>query len=49
MGSIQGAFTTDYHTGCLIPVFAFGPGSENFAGMYENTAIFHKMKTLFGF
>jgi alkaline phosphatase len=49
MGSIQGAFTTDYHTGCLIPVFAFGPGAENFAGMYENTAIFHKMKALFGF
>lgn len=38
-----------YHTGTLIPVYAFGPGSENFAGIYENTAIFDKMKALFGF
>lgn len=48
MGKVKGEFTSDYHTGCLIPVFAFGPGSENFAGMYENTEIFHKMKKLLG-
>jgi len=49
MGNIQGAFTSDYHTGDLIPVFASGPGSENFSGIYENTAIFDKMKALYGF
>jgi len=38
-----------YHTGTMIPVFAYGPGSENFSGIYENTAIFDKMKALFGF
>jgi alkaline phosphatase len=38
-----------YHTGAMIPVFAYGPGSENFSGIYENTAIFDKMKALFGF
>lgn len=38
-----------YHTGSLIPVYAFGPGSEMFGGIYENTAIFDKMKALFGF
>lgn len=38
-----------YHTGTLIPVFAYGPGSEKFSGIYENTAIFDKMKALFGF
>lgn len=48
-GEIQGAFTSDYHTGDLIPVFAFGPGAESFAGLYENTAIFDKMKELFRF
>ena len=28
--------TTD-HTGTAVPVFAFGPGSERFAGFYDNT------------
>jgi len=49
MDSIDGAFTSDYHTADLIPVFAYGPGAEQFAGIYENTAIFFKMKELFGF
>lgn len=49
MGNIEGAFTSDYHTADLIPVFAFGPGAEQFAGIYENTAIFDKMKLLYGF
>ena len=42
-------FTTDYHTADLMPVFAYGPGAEIFGGIYENTAIFHKMKAAFGF
>lgn len=49
MGEIDGAFTSDYHTADLIPVFAYGPGAEAFAGIYENTLIFNKMKKLFGF
>lgn len=49
MGSIKGAFTTDYHTADLIPVFAFGPGSDQFAGIYENTEIYHKMRKAFGY
>lgn len=40
---IRAGFTTDSHTAVLIPVFAFGPGQELFAGIYENTAIYHKM------
>jgi alkaline phosphatase len=46
MGEIIGAFTTDYHTAAMIPVFAYGPGSELFCGIYENTAIFDFIKTL---
>ena len=42
-------FTTDYHTADMIPVFAYGPGAEAFGGIYENTAIFDKMKAAFGF
>ena len=47
--SIIGAFTSDYHTAALIPVFAYGPGAELFAGIYENTAIYHKMRQAYGF
>lgn len=36
-------FSTDGHTATLIPVFAFGKGSEKFLGIYENNEIFHKM------
>lgn len=42
--SLVTKFTTDYHTADLIPVFAFGPGAAEFGGIYENTAIFDKMK-----
>ena len=48
MDSLVTAFTSDYHTGDLIPVFAYGPGAEMFQGIYENTAIYHKMREAFG-
>lgn len=41
---IKGSFSTTGHSATLIPVFAFGPGSENFQGIYENNAIFHKIQ-----
>jgi alkaline phosphatase len=41
-------FTSTYHTGTLIPVFAFGPGAERFSGIYENTDIYHKMRAALG-
>lgn len=41
-------FSTKDHTGCLIPVFAFGPGAEAFGGIYFNTAIFEKMRQAYG-
>ena len=55
MGNIKGGFgdpgkpdNPGYHehTGSLIPVFAFGPGAENFKGIYENTALYDKIKKL---
>ncbi len=42
------AFTSDYHTGTMIPVFAIGPGSKSFSGIYENTAIYNKIRNAFG-
>ncbi|MFC2118227.1 alkaline phosphatase [Bacteroidota bacterium] len=47
--SVFGKFTTGAHTGVMVPVFAFGPGSENFSGIFENTAIFDKMMYMYGF
>lgn len=48
-GLVEGKFTTGSHTGVMIPVFAFGPGAEQFSGIYENTDIFHKMMSAFRF
>ena len=45
-GEIQCRFSTTSHSGVMVPVYAFGPGSENFSGMYENTDIFHKIVKL---
>jgi alkaline phosphatase len=42
-------FIHSEHTGIMVPVFAYGPGAEKFMGVYENTDIFHKMMSLFGF
>lgn len=42
-------FTTNMHTGTLVPVFAYGPGAEMFSGIYENTAIYHKIRKILGF
>ena len=47
--TIDAAFTTDHHTGVMVPVFAFGPGAEEFMGVYDNTDIFKKMRKLYGF
>ena len=44
MNKLKTKFNTDYHTPVLIPVFAFGPGSEKFSGIYDNTDIYWKMK-----
>lgn len=41
--TIEGDFTTDDHSATLIPVFSYGPKSENFTGVYENNEIFHKI------
>ncbi len=45
--AISPTFSTDGHSATMVPVFAKGPGEENFGGLYENTAIYHKMMALF--
>lgn len=48
-GYVEGKFTTGSHTGVMIPVFAYGPGAEQFSGIYQNTDIYHKMMNAFRF
>lgn len=43
---LKDKYTTRHHTGIMIPVFAYGPGADNFAGIYQNTEIFDKMVKL---
>lgn len=38
-GDVTGDFTTGSHTGIMVPVYAFGPGAENFTGIIDNTDI----------
>ena len=40
---IKADFSTGGHSGSMVPVFSYGPNSELFSGIYENTAIFDKM------
>lgn len=47
-GLITAYYVTDDHTPVMLPVFAYGPGSQDFMGVYQNTEIFHKMKSLLG-
>ena len=40
---IEGDFTTHDHTGTMVPIFAYGPQSQEFQGVYENTQVFEKI------
>ena len=44
---IKPVFSTGGHSATMIPVFAKGPNADDFGGIYENTAIYNKMKSLF--
>jgi alkaline phosphatase len=43
------AFTTKSHTATMVPLFAYGPGSDLFRGIYDNTEIYRKLKALMQF
>jgi len=38
-GYVHGSFSTGDHTGILVPVFAYGPGAEEFRGVHQNTEL----------
>ncbi len=45
-GKPDGKFSTTNHTAVMVPIFAYGPGAEEFMGFMENTDIFYKFKKL---
>lgn len=42
-------FSSEDHTAVMVPVYAYGPCSEMFTGIYENTEIFRKIMKCYGF
>ena len=42
-GIVQGDFLTSDHTGTMVPLFAYGPRSWLFRGVYENSQVFNKI------
>ncbi len=47
-GSLKAKFTTGGHTPVDVPVYAYGPGAENFAGTIDNTDIAKTIARLTG-
>ncbi|MEA1784768.1 alkaline phosphatase [Arenibacter sp. GZD96] len=43
---IEGDFTSFDHTATMVPLFAYGPHSDVFSGVYDNTEVFHKLLQL---
>lgn len=48
-GSVRGNFSTDDHTNIMVPVFAYGPGAENFIGVYPNNELYNKIISVYRF
>lgn len=45
-GMIQPTFASTNHSASMVPLLAFGPGAEQFMGIYENTGIFDRLVLL---
>lgn len=45
-GYVDGNFSTNDHSGIMVPVFAYGPHSLDFRGVYENTEIQKKIMAI---
>lgn len=46
--NVKTTFTTNGHTGIMVPVYAYGPGAELFTGIYENTQFKEKFLEAWG-
>lgn len=43
------SFNSNQHSAELVPLFAKGPGEDNFQGIYRNNEVFHKMFKALGY
>lgn len=48
-GETEAIYASKGHTSVMVPVFAYGAGAAEFAGIYQNTDIFTKLLKLYGF
>lgn len=48
-GEVGVTFGTKGHTSVMVPVFAYGAGAVDFAGIYQNSDILSKIIKLYGF
>lgn len=46
-GTVKVNFSTEGHSGIALPVYAYGPHAEDFVGIYENSELSLKIKSLF--
>jgi alkaline phosphatase len=45
-GNVKGSFSSGAHTGIPVPLFAYGPGSQYFMGIQENSDVSNKIAEL---
>ena len=45
---VKGTYSTGGHSATMVPVFAYGPGSEQFGGIYPNNDIYLKLVKILG-
>lgn len=45
-GNVRGSFSSGAHTGIPVPLFAYGPGSQHFMGVQENSDVSNKIAEL---
>lgn len=47
-GKMEGVFSSNNHTAIPVPLFAYGPGSQHFMGVQENSDVSNKITELLG-
>jgi alkaline phosphatase len=48
-GEVKAEWGTEGHSAVMVPVFAYGAGAKEFAGIYQNSDILPKVLKLYGF
>ena len=47
-GKNECKYMSDWHSGVMVPVFAYGPGAETFSGIQNNTDLLPKVFNAMG-